>query len=204
MILLIDNYDSFVHNLARYFRELGRETRVVRNDAISVEEAAFGEHDAIVLSPGPCTPAQTGVCLPLLTMLPPHMPVLGVCLGHQAIAAAFGGRVERIAPVHGRPSVVHHAGTGLFVGIPDPFPAGRYHSLAVAGPLPEALQVDAVTEDGVVMALSHRDRPVYGVQFHPESVLTAHGHRILSNFLRLAEVHQVPSSARSCQTVRPT
>ncbi|MGC1272780.1 MAG: aminodeoxychorismate/anthranilate synthase component II [Planctomycetaceae bacterium] len=197
MILLIDNYDSFVHNLARYFRELGRETLVVRNDAITPDGVIDGEYNAIVLSPGPCTPAETGVCLPLLKSLPRHVPVLGVCLGHQAIAVAFGGHVERVAPVHGTPSLVRHAGQGLFRDLPDRFPAGRYHSLAVSLPLPEPLQVDAVTDEGVVMALSHRDRPIFGVQFHPESVLTAHGHRILSNFLEITERRQPADSTRS-------
>lgn len=204
MILLIDNYDSFVHNLARYFRELGRETRVVRNDAIPAQEAAFGGYEAVVLSPGPCTPAQTGICLPLLSLIPDHLPVLGICLGHQTIAVAFGGNVERIAPMHGRPSLIHHEGNGLFDGIPQPFPAGRYHSLAVSQPLPAVLQIDAVTEDGVVMALSHRCRPVYGLQFHPESVLTAHGRHILSNFLNVVEQCSAERSARSVQTVRLT
>lgn len=205
MILLIDNYDSFVHNLARYFRELGRETAVVRNDAISPEEAASGGYEAIVLSPGPCTPAETGICLPLLRELPQHRAVLGICLGHQTIAAAYGGRIERVAPVHGRPSRVRHNGQGLFLGIPDPFLAGRYHSLAVAQPLPPALRIDAVTDDGVVMALSHRERPIFGVQFHPESVLTAHGHRILSNFLGAAERHRrAEDSTQSGQPVGTT
>jgi anthranilate synthase/aminodeoxychorismate synthase-like glutamine amidotransferase len=186
MILVIDNYDSFVHNLARYFRELGRETVVVRNDAVTADEVAAGGYEAVVLSPGPCTPAEAGVCLPLLASLPADLPLLGVCLGHQAIATAFGGTVGRVAPVHGRASQVRHRGEGLFAGLPSPLAAGRYHSLAAIEPLPDVLRVDATSDDGTVMALSHRTRPVYGLQFHPESVLTEHGHALLANFLRLA------------------
>ena len=191
MLLLIDNYDSFVHNLARAFRELGRQTRVVRNDAVTVEQVLAGEHgvpyEAIVLSPGPCTPTQAGICVPLIQRLPATLPLLGVCLGHQAIAAAFGGRVTHGVPVHGRASDVLHDGTGLFAGLPNPLSAGRYHSLIVADPLPAVLQVDARTADGTIMALSHAARPLFGVQFHPESILTPHGHELLANFLLFAQ-----------------
>jgi anthranilate synthase/aminodeoxychorismate synthase-like glutamine amidotransferase len=195
MILVIDNYDSFVHNLARYCRELGHEAVVVRNDAISPAGVASGGFEAVILSPGPCTPAEAGVCLPLLAGLPHDLPLLGVCLGHQAIAEAFGGRVDRVEPVHGRASRVEHGGTGLFENIPSPISVGRYHSLAVLDPLPGPLHVDARADDGVVMALSHRSRPIYGVQFHPESVLTEHGHTLLANFLRSArpDVRSNPS-----------
>lgn len=186
MILVIDNYDSFVHNLARYCRELGHKAIVVRNDAVLADEIASGGFEAVILSPGPCTPAEAGVCLPLLVALPPELPLLGVCLGHQAIAVAFGGDIVRVEPVHGRASLVRHSGEGLFEGLPNPFRAARYHSLAVADPLPEALRVDARTDDGVVMALSHRTRPIYGVQFHPESILTDGGHALLANFLAAA------------------
>ncbi len=195
MILVIDNYDSFVHNLARYCRELGRDAVVVRNDSISPQEVVSGGFGAVIISPGPCTPADAGVCLPLLAALPANLPLLGVCLGHQAIAAAYGGRVERVEPVHGRSSLIEHDGTGLFEGLANRFAVGRYHSLAVPEPLPSVLRVDARTTDGVVMALSHRKLPIYGVQFHPESVLTEHGHALLANFLRLADFHGGSKSA---------
>jgi para-aminobenzoate synthetase component 2 len=185
VILVIDNYDSFVHNLARYIRELGRETHVVRNDEINVEDVTGDRYEAVVLSPGPCTPAEAGLSVPLLRRLPENLPVLGVCLGHQAIVAAYGGRLDRVAPVHGRASWIRHGGPPLLAGVPSPFRAGRYHSLA-AVEVPAELAVDAEAEDGVVMAVSHRSRPMFGVQFHPESVLTEHGHAILANFLRFA------------------
>jgi para-aminobenzoate synthetase component 2 len=201
LILVIDNYDSFVHNLARYVRELGQETVVVRNDAISPAGVIGGTFDAVILSPGPCTPAEAGVCLPLLRSLPPNVPLLGVCLGHQAIAVAFGGRLERTEPVHGRASVVHHEGQGLLEALPTPLRVGRYHSLAAAEPLPAALRVDARSDDGVVMALSHRARPIYGVQFHPESILTEYGYEILSNFLRIAGTSSSVKTPRLPQPV---
>jgi anthranilate synthase/aminodeoxychorismate synthase-like glutamine amidotransferase len=188
-ILLIDNYDSFVYNLARYFQELGCRTEVIRNDAVTVPSIRALAPAAIVLSPGPCTPREAGVCIDVVRQLGPQVPMLGVCLGHQAIAAALGGDVLRDEPVHGRTSEVWHEQTGLFEGLPNPLTAARYHSLVVAEEsLPASLQVTARTQDHVVMALQHSQWPLYGVQFHPESVLTDSGHRLLANFLRLAGV----------------
>jgi len=188
MIVLIDNYDSFVHNLARYFRELGQETLVVRNDAVTVDEARRLAPAAIVISPGPCTPNEAGVSLALVATLGREIPILGVCLGHQTIGAAFGGRIVKAPfPMHGRTSPVHHSGEGLFAGLPQPLTAARYHSLIVdANSLPESLRVTARTLDGVPMAIEHVGWPIWGVQFHPESVLTWSGHRLLANFLQLA------------------
>lgn len=197
MILLIDNYDSFVHNLARSFRELGRETVVVRNDELDVADVVSGGFEAVVLSPGPCTPTEAGICVPLIQSLPERTPVLGVCLGQQAIAQAFGGRLERVEPVHGMASTIRHAGRGVFAGLPNPMLGGRYHSLAVASPLPDSLQTDAVADNGVIMGISHRTRPIFGVQFHPESVLTEHGDDLVANFLR-----SIPSSATGGRSSR--
>jgi anthranilate synthase/aminodeoxychorismate synthase-like glutamine amidotransferase len=185
MILLLDNFDSFVYNLARYLEELGRETRVVRNDAIDVAGVRKLRPEAIVISPGPCDPPRAGVSLAVVRELGSEIPILGVCLGHQAIGAAYGGRVERGEPVHGRSSPVHHDGRGVFHGLPSPLRAGRYHSLVVAREgLPPELEVTATLDDGTIMALRHRRFPVAGIQFHPESVLTEHGHELLENFLR--------------------
>lgn len=188
MILLIDNYDSFVHNLARYVQELGLTARVVRNDELTLAEIASLAPAAVILSPGPCTPSEAGISVDLVRELGQHIPILGVCLGHQAIVAAFGGDVIRAPqPVHGRRSEVQHAGTPLFRGIPTPFAAARYHSLiADEATLPDELVVTARTADGIPMAVEHRSRPIYGVQFHPESVLTEGGHRLLANFLEMA------------------
>jgi len=187
MILLIDNYDSFVYNLARYFGELGCETHVVRNDAFSVEDVAGLRPDAVVLSPGPCTPHEAGICIELVRRLDETMPLLGVCLGHQAIAAAFGGRVVRSSPVHGRTSRIFHDGEPLFAELPSPFRGTRYHSLIVEeSTLPADLNVIARCESGRVMAIQHARRPMYGVQFHPEAVLTEGGHQLLANFARMA------------------
>ena len=174
MVLLIDNYDSFVYNLARYVAELGCRTRVVRNDAISVDEIRAELPDAVILSPGPCTPNEAGICVDAVRQLGAHVPILGVCLGHQAIGVACGATVERARePVHGRTSLVHHTGRGILENLPNPLEAARYHSLVVAeDSLPDELVVTAHTEDGVVMAIEHRTWPVYGVQFHPESILT--------------------------------
>jgi anthranilate synthase/aminodeoxychorismate synthase-like glutamine amidotransferase len=185
VILVIDNYDSFVHNLARYLRQLGQWTVVARNDAIDVARIARHPPRAIVLSPGPCGPEQAGCCLDLVRAVWERVPLLGVCLGHQVIAAAFGATVRRAhEPMHGRASPIFHHGTGLFHGLPDPFPAARYHSLVVDEPtLPVQLPVTARTADGTVMAIEHDRYPVFGWQFHPESVLTPHGYRLLAAFL---------------------
>jgi anthranilate synthase/aminodeoxychorismate synthase-like glutamine amidotransferase len=197
MILLIDNYDSFVHNLARYFEELGCETDVVRNDSTAVDEIRRRRPQAIVLSPGPCTPHEAGICKDLVRELAPTTPILGVCLGHQAIADALGGRIVRAPqPVHGRTSLIAHGGERLFAGLPNPLRATRYHSLiAQESSLPTALRVTARSEDGLIMAVEHREWPMFGVQFHPESVLTECGHRLLANFLGLAgvESHTLPA-----------
>lgn len=190
MVLLIDNYDSFVYNLARYVAELGCRTRVVRNDAISVDEIQAEPPAAIILSPGPCTPNEAGVSVDIVRHLGGHIPILGVCLGHQAIGVACGADVVRARePVHGRTSLVHHTGLGVLEGLPNPLEASRYHSLVVAeDSLPDDLIATAHTEDGVVMAIQHRTWPVYGVQFHPESILTVAGHRLLRNFLLRANL----------------
>lgn len=188
MILLLDNYDSFVFNLARYIEELGCPAQVVRSDRITVPEIEQLAPTAIVISPGPCTPKEAGVSVDTVRHLGPTVPILGVCLGHQAIAAAYGGRVTRAAePVHGRNSLIEHSGSGLFAGLPQPLTVARYHSLIVdEHSLPPDLQVTARTADGIVMALEHTRHPVLGVQFHPESILTDGGHRLLANFLQRA------------------
>lgn len=188
MILVIDNYDSFVYNLARYVRELGAEACVRRNDEITVEEAIDLAPSHIVLSPGPCTPREAGVSNALVEALGPTTPTLGVCLGHQCIGAVYGGLVVRAGrPMHGKTSRIHHDGSALFEGIPDPFSATRYHSLIVDRPsVPACLEITAWTEEGEVMGLRHREHPVLGVQFHPESVLTEHGYDLLRNFLRMS------------------
>ena len=188
MILVIDNYDSFTYNLVQYLGELGEEPRVFRNDAITVEEIAALAPETVVISPGPCTPAEAGVSSPSVAQLCGRIPILGVCLGHQCIGAALGAPVVRgRAPVHGKTSRIHHDGRTIFQGLPTPLVGTRYHSLIIdeAG-LPACLEVSARTEDGVVMGLRHRTALVEGVQFHPESVLTEHGRAILKNFLTLA------------------
>jgi anthranilate synthase/aminodeoxychorismate synthase-like glutamine amidotransferase len=186
-VLLVDNYDSFVHNLARYLRELGAVTEVRRNDAASVAEIEALAPSHVLVSPGPCTPREAGVSNELIRAIGPRTPLLGVCLGHQCLAAALGGVVRRAAePRHGKTSPVVHDGTGLFQGLPSPFEATRYHSLVVEEKsLPESLEVAARTSDGEIMALRHRSWPAWGVQFHPESVLTQHGYELLRNFLAL-------------------
>jgi anthranilate synthase/aminodeoxychorismate synthase-like glutamine amidotransferase len=190
MILLIDNYDSFVYNLARYFTELGCETRVVRNDAVTVAEVERLTPQAIVISPGPCTPHEAGISLALICELGPRIPLLGVCLGHQALGAALGANVDRAPePVHGRTSLIHHCGERLFAELANPLRATRYHSLIVEeASLPTELTVTARTVEGIPMALEHTRWPAFGVQFHPESILTDSGHRLLANFLALAGI----------------
>ena len=190
MILVIDNYDSFTYNLVHYLNELGAQTLVRRNDALTVQEALGLRPAAILLSPGPKAPAQAGICLPLLRGAPEDMPIFGVCLGHQAMGEAYGGDVIRAKSImHGKTSPVLHAGASVFKDLPSPFTATRYHSLAVdRATLPEELEVTAWTEDGEIMGLAHRTRPVHGVQFHPESIATNCGHQLLGNFLDLAGV----------------
>ncbi|HYM29808.1 MAG TPA: aminodeoxychorismate/anthranilate synthase component II [Candidatus Cybelea sp.] len=189
MLALIDNYDSFTYNLVQFLGDLGAEARVWRNDAIEVSELLDMRPDAIVLSPGPCDPDRAGICLELIGEAAGKVPILGVCLGHQAIGQAFGGKVVRAPkPMHGKTSAIRHRGSDVFAGIPDAFPATRYHSLTVAPEsVPDCLAVTAVTDDGVIMGLAHRTLPVWGVQFHPESIATEHGHTLLGNFLKLAQ-----------------
>jgi anthranilate synthase component 2 len=191
MILVIDNYDSFTYNLVHYLNELGADTTVYRNDALTVQEALGLKPEAVLLSPGPKAPAQAGICLPLLRGAPDDMPILGVCLGHQAIGEAYGGDVIRAkAVMHGKTSQIFHEGKGIFKGMPNPFTATRYHSLSVdRATLPKELEITAWTEDGEIMGFQHRERPVYGVQFHPESIATEGGHKLLENFLELAGVN---------------
>ena len=187
MILLIDNYDSFTYNLYQYLTELGAEVEVRRNDEITVDEVAarLGEIERVVVSPGPCTPVEAGISVEVIQELGPRVPILGVCLGHQAIGAAYGGDVVRAEVVmHGKTSRIHHAGKGVFAGLPRPFEATRYHSLIVdRDTLPACLEITAETEDGVIMGLRHREHPVEGVQFHPESILTSTGKELLATFL---------------------
>ncbi|MDP1799551.1 MAG: aminodeoxychorismate/anthranilate synthase component II [Planctomycetaceae bacterium] len=203
MILLIDNYDSFVFNLARYLCELGCDTRVVRNDAVTVDEVRTMKPHAIVISPGPCSPNEAGISVDILRELGADIPMLGVCLGHQSLAAACGGKVVRATePVHGRTSWVRHASTPLFAGVTNPFRATRYHSLIVdKATLPSELVVTAWTDDGVPMAIEHQQYRLYGLQFHPESVLTEFGHQLLANFLRLAGLNPTPIPGNDRVTV---
>ena len=190
MILVIDNYDSFTYNLVHYLNELGAETLVVRNDAISVQDALALKPEAVLLSPGPCAPDQAGICLPLLRAAPADLAIFGVCLGHQAMGQAYGGDVIRAKQLmHGKTSLIHHTGQGIFAGLPNPFTATRYHSLAVdKATLPADLEISAWTDDGEIMGLQHKTRPIHGVQFHPESIATEGGHQLLANFLDLAGV----------------
>ncbi len=190
MILVIDNYDSFTYNLVHYLNELGAATRVARNDALSAQAALALRPTAVVLSPGPCTPNEAGICLELIAAAPGDLPILGVCLGHQAIGQAFGGVVAPAKTLmHGKTSPIRHRGNGLFSGLPDSFAATRYHSLSTPREtLPEVLEITAWTDDGEIMGFSHRARPVHGVQFHPESIATEHGHALLANFLALASI----------------
>lgn len=188
MLLLIDNYDSFTYNLVHYLGELGAVPEVVRNDRITVEAALALKPKAIVLSPGPCTPNEAGICLELIRAAGPTIPVLGVCLGHQAIGQIYGGTVIRApAPMHGKLSSISGHGRGLFEGVPSRFEVTRYHSLIVErASLPDCLTITAETDDGVIMGLEHRTHPVHGVQFHPESIASEHGHDLLANFLKFA------------------
>lgn len=186
MLLLIDNYDSFTYNLVHYLGELGTEVKVVRNDALTVQGAMGLNPAGILLSPGPCDPDQAGICLPLtLAAAETKMPLMGVCLGHQTLGQAFGGTVVRHTEiVHGKMGVMHHNGKGMFAGLPSPFEATRYHSLVVdKNTIPDCLEVTAWLEDGTVMGLSHRELPMHGVQFHPESIASEHGHALLKNFV---------------------
>ncbi len=189
MILLIDNYDSFTYNLFHYLGELGESVTVVRNDRISAAGALKMRPESIVLSPGPCDPDRAGICLELIREAAGRVPVLGVCLGHQAIGQAFGGRIVRAPePMHGKLSRIHHAGKSVFRGLEDGFFATRYHSLVVdRASLPDVLEITAETGDGVIMGLAHRQFPIHGVQFHPESIASEHGHHLLRNFLKLAQ-----------------
>ncbi|HZP77101.1 MAG TPA: aminodeoxychorismate/anthranilate synthase component II [Pseudolabrys sp.] len=199
MIVLIDNYDSFTFNLVHYFGALGAEVAVHRNDKIAVEDVIAADPDAIVLSPGPCTPNDAGICLDLIHKAAPTIPILGVCLGHQAIGQAFGGEVVRAPiPVHGKLSDVSHKGTGVFRGINGTFKATRYHSLVVGRQnLPSELAVNAETADALVMGLAHARLPVHGVQFHPESIASEHGHLMLKNFLDIAESWNIKTGRRA-------
>jgi anthranilate synthase component 2 len=187
MIVLIDNYDSFTFNLFHYLGGLGADVAVHRNDKISVADVLALQPDAIVLSPGPCTPKEAGICLALIEKAAPTIPILGVCLGHQAVGQAFGGKVVRAVPIHGKVSEIKHTGTGLFRGINGPMKATRYHSLVVErASMPAVLKINAETDDRLVMGLMHETLPVHGVQFHPESIASEHGHLMLKNFLDIA------------------
>jgi anthranilate synthase component II len=199
MILVVDNYDSFTWNLVRYLQELGAEVRVVRNDALSAAEALASGADAFLISPGPGDPDGAGISLDLVAAcVETRRPLLGVCLGHQAIGQHFGGQVARTAPMHGKTCAVAHDGSGLFADLSSPFTAARYHSLAVAeASLPADLVVNATAEDMTVQGLRHRALPIHGVQFHPESVASEHGHALLANFLRLAGQDEVRPGAKA-------
>lgn len=191
MLLLIDNYDSFTYNLVHYLGELGADVVVKRNDALDVQEAMAMRPEAIMLSPGPCDPSQAGICLALVhAAAETGMPLMGVCLGHQAIGEAFGGKVVRCHEiVHGKMGTMHHTGKGLFADLPSPFEATRYHSLVVEREtLPECLEITAELEDGTIMGLQHKTLPIHGVQFHPESIRSEHGHKLLQNFLQMTKV----------------
>ena len=188
MLILIDNYDSFTYNLVHYLGELGAESVVIRNDKVTAAEVMAAKPKAIVLSPGPCTPNEAGVCLDLIKAAGATIPLLGVCLGHQSIGQAYGGKVVRApVPMHGKLSAITHTGEGIFAGLPPAFEITRYHSLIVErATLPDCLKITAETSDGIIMGLQHREHPVHGVQFHPESIASEQGHALLANFLRLA------------------
>jgi anthranilate synthase component II len=197
MILLIDNYDSFTFNLVHFLGDVGARCEVWRNDKIAVADVLARQPEAIVLSPGPCTPNEAGICLDLITAAATKIPVLGVCLGHQAIGQAFGGHVVRApVPMHGKVSRIFHSNTDILEGLPSPFSATRYHSLIVdRGTVPEMLVPTAWTEDGLLMAMRHRSLPIFGVQFHPESIASQHGHDLLTNFLAIARGTNAPARA---------
>lgn len=186
-LLLIDNYDSFTYNLVHYFAALGASVEVVRNDALSIKDILQKKPDGIVLSPGPCTPDDAGICLDVVTELGADIPIFGVCLGHQAIGQVYGGKVVRAPYVmHGKTSPIYHTASGLFSGLPSPFTATRYHSLLVdKESLPDCLSITAHTEDNLIMGIAHKTHPVHGVQFHPESIASEHGHALLENFLKI-------------------
>lgn len=186
MILVIDNYDSFVYNLSRYCQELGFETLVKRCDELTLKQIQDHSPSHIIISPGPCGPESAGISMSCVLALSPHIPILGVCLGHQAIAAAFGGKIRcSHYPMHGKPDQVKHHEKGIFAGLPNPMPVGRYHSLMVDTPLPDCLEVTAFNSEGIVMGIQHRHYPTIGVQFHPESILTPDGKALLQNFLQM-------------------
>ncbi len=197
MILLIDNYDSFTFNLYHFLGDIGARCEVVRNDKLTVDQAMAMRPEAIVLSPGPCTPREAGICLDLIAAAAGKIPLMGVCLGHQAIGQAFGGVVARAPrPMHGKVSAISHTGTDILATLPSPFRATRYHSLIVEkDTLPDTLVPTAWTDDGLIMAMHHRTLPVYGVQFHPESVASEHGHTVLANFLAIARGSNAPAQA---------
>jgi anthranilate synthase component 2 len=185
MLLMIDNYDSFTYNLVQYFGELGEEVRVFRNDAITLKEIAAMQPDRLVVSPGPCSPKEAGISVEAIRSFAGKLPILGVCLGHQSIGYAFGGEIVHAQqPMHGKISPIKHANRGVFDGLPNPFNATRYHSLSIRrDTLPDCLEITAWTEDGEIMGVRHREHPIQGVQFHPESIMTEHGHAMLKNFL---------------------
>jgi anthranilate synthase component 2 len=197
MLLLIDNYDSFTYNLFHFLGELGEEIVVKRNDQISVQDALAMKPNSIVLSPGPCDPDRAGICLALINAAAGRVPILGVCLGHQAIGQAYGGKIVRApVPMHGKLSTIHHTGKSVFRGVEDGFSATRYHSLVIErASMPSSLEITAETDDGVVMGVAHKAQPVHGVQFHPESIASQHGHTLLENFLRLARASTRPALA---------
>lgn len=193
MILVLDNYDSFTYNLVQYLGELGEEVKVYRNDEIDISGIKELAPDHILISPGPCTPNEAGISLEVITTFKGIIPIFGVCLGHQAIGQAFGGKVIRAERLmHGKTSPIHHHGTSVFEGLPSPFTATRYHSLLVEREsLPECLEITAETEEGEIMGLRHKDYPIEGVQFHPESIITDHGHQMLRNFLKQSQLKKI-------------
>ncbi len=194
-LLMVDNYDSFTYNLVQYFGELGEDVRVYRNDQITIEEIEALKPDHICVSPGPCSPAEAGISVPLIKHFAGRIPILGVCLGHQSIGAAFGGKIVRAKEImHGKTSLVTHRGTDVFRGLPSPFTVIRYHSLAIEREsLPDCLEVTAETADGEIMGVRHKTMPIYGVQFHPESILSEHGHDMLRNFLTMDQADKRPA-----------